>query len=70
MMPRDPAFLDDLAHILRRHWSGLIRPLWHELPEAVRSERREAADRLVRFLESNGFTITRKGDHNADDRAD
>lgn len=58
-MNRDPEFFDDLAHVIRRHFSGQIRPLWDDLPEEVRQQRRFAAADLTRFLEANGFTIQR-----------
>ena len=59
MNDHDEQFLDDLARVIRRHFSGLIRPLWADLPEAVRQERRDAAAEFTRFLEANGFTIQR-----------
>lgn len=58
-MNRDPQFFDDLAHVVRRHFSGLVRPLWADLPDEVRAERRHAAERLTEFLEANGFTVQR-----------
>jgi len=61
MQPHDHRFLDDLANALRRHRFGLVRPLWNDLPPEARAARGEAAAQLVRFLENNGFAITRKG---------